>query len=81
VFYADFRGSHRERRGQRALSPALTPAGETIISLAVAFLVSAALLWLFGRLGAGTGIAAAVNQIVSLGVVASIGAAAARLLV
>jgi putative integral membrane protein (TIGR02587 family) len=80
VFYADFRGSHRRRREKGSVSPTLTPAGETMISLAAAFAVSALLLWLFGRLGSGTGFATAVDQIISLGFVAAIGAAAARLL-
>ena len=80
VFYADFRGSHRNRRDAGPVSPALTPAGETVISLAVAFAIATVLLWLFGRLGQGIGITAAANQIASLGFVAAIGAAAARLL-
>ena len=81
VFYADFRGSHRQRKTDGPVSPALTPVGETLISLTIAFLVAATLLWLFGRIESGTGVTAAVNQIVSLGLVASIGAAAARLLI
>lgn len=80
VFYADFRGSHRSRAGEADLSPARTPAGETVISLAAALAVSALLLWFFNRIGPGVGTAATLHQIVSLGFVASIGAATARLL-
>jgi putative integral membrane protein (TIGR02587 family) len=80
VFYADFRGSHRRRREGGDVSPALTPAGETLVSLAAALVVSALLLWLFGRPGSDVGPGAAVAQVVTLGFVAAVGASAARLL-
>jgi uncharacterized membrane protein len=80
VFYADFRGSHRRRRGSDSVSPVLTPLGETVVSLAAALLVSALLLWFFNRIGPGVGTAATLHQIVSLGLVAVIGSSAARLL-
>ena len=80
VFYADFRGSHRKRKKGGELSPLLTPIGETILCLVAALLVSAALLWFFGRIGPGVGAGATLHQIVSLGFVSAIGASAARLL-
>ena len=80
VFYADFRGSHRGRREAGPVSPVLTPLGETVVSLVAALLVSALLLWFFGRIGPGVGSAATIHQIVSLGFVAVIGSSAARLL-
>jgi putative integral membrane protein (TIGR02587 family) len=80
VFYADFRGSHRARAAKGDVSPAQTPVGETVISLAAAFAVSAMLLWFFNRIGPGVGAAATLHQVVSLGFVAAIGSSAARLL-
>jgi putative integral membrane protein (TIGR02587 family) len=80
VFFADFRGSHRGRREKGPLSPVRTPLGETAVCLVSALAVSALLLWLFDRIGAGVGISAAVHQVVALGFVAAIGSSAARLL-
>jgi putative integral membrane protein (TIGR02587 family) len=80
VFFADFRGSHRGRRYEGALSPVRTPLGETAVCLVSALAVSALLLWLFDRIGAGIGFSAAVRQVVALGFVAAIGSSAARLL-
>ena len=80
VFYADFRGSQARQARDEARSPLATPLGETVVSLAVAFAVAAMLLWVFGRIGTDIGVGAAIAQIASLGVVAAVGAAAARLL-
>jgi putative integral membrane protein (TIGR02587 family) len=80
VFYADFRGSHRRRRESGPVSPVLTPLGETVVSIAAALVVSALLLWFFGRIGPGVGGVATVQQVVALGLVAVVGSSAARLL-
>jgi putative integral membrane protein (TIGR02587 family) len=80
VFYADFRGSHRARAVKAGDSPAQSAVGETLVSLAAALAVASMLLWFFNRIGPGVGATATLHQIVSLGFVAAIGAAAARLL-
>jgi putative integral membrane protein (TIGR02587 family) len=75
VFVADFGG--RRRTGVGILGH---PWSETLAAYAVSLLVSAVLLWSFGRLDA-TGPGPILGMIVMLAVVASVGAAVARLIV
>jgi uncharacterized membrane protein len=76
VFYAEFGG-----REKRVASDGATqgPLNETLLAYVVAFIVSAALLALFGRVDAVDG--AAMAQVVTLAFPASIGAALGRLLI
>lgn len=76
VFYAEFGG-----RDQRVASDGATqgPITETLLAYAVAFVVSAAMLALFGRVDALNGAAAA--RVIVLAFPASIGAALGRLLI
>lgn len=76
VFYADFRGGRSVAGGD---SPLDHPLPETIVAYAVSLLVSALLVWAFGRTE-GTTAFVIVAQIVLLGVVAAFGGAAGRLL-
>lgn len=76
VFYADFRGGRRRTRRDTLLDYPLT---ETVVAYGVSLLVSALLVWSFGRT-AGTPPYTVVAQIVVLGVVAAFGGAAGRLL-
>lgn len=77
VFYADFRGGRSMDVGD---SPLDHPITETVAAYVVSLLVSLLLLWAFGRTD-GASWTAIVGQIVMLGIVASFGAAAGRLLV
>ncbi len=61
-------------------SPMDHPITETVAAYVVSLLVSLLLLWAFGRTD-GASWTAIVGQIVMLGIVASFGAAAGRLLV
>ena len=76
VFFAEFGG-----REQRIASDGATqgPITETLLAYAVAFLVSAAMLALFGRIDALNSAAAA--RVITLAFPASIGAALGRLLI
>jgi putative integral membrane protein (TIGR02587 family) len=76
VFYAEFGG-----REQRVASDGATqgPITETLLAYAVAFVVSAAMLAMFGRMDAVNGTTMA--QVVTLAFPASIGAALGRLLI
>ena len=76
VLYAEFGG-----REQRIASDGATqgPITETLLAYAVAFIVSGAMLAMFGRVDAVNGVAAA--RIVTLAFPASIGAALGRLLI
>jgi putative integral membrane protein (TIGR02587 family) len=76
VFYAEFGG-----REQRVASDGATqgPLTETLLAYAVAFVVSAAMLAMFGRVDAVDG--AATARVVTLAFPASIGAALGRLLI
>ncbi len=75
IFFADFGG--RRRTGTGILGH---PWSETVTAYAVSLLVSAVLLWSFGRFdGAGPG--PIMGMLVMLTVVASVGAAVARLIV
>jgi putative integral membrane protein (TIGR02587 family) len=76
VFYAEFGG-----REHRIASDGATqgPITETLLAYAVAFVVSAAMLAMFGRVDAANG--AATARVVTLAFPASIGAALGRLLI
>jgi putative integral membrane protein (TIGR02587 family) len=76
VFYAEFGG-----REQRVASDGASqgPITETLLAYAVAFVVSAAMLAMFGRVDAVNG--AATARVVTLAFPASIGAALGRLLI
>ena len=75
VFLADFGG--RSRTGEGILGH---PWSETLTAYAVSLFVSLTLLWSFGRLD-GAGLGPTLGMVVMLAVVASVGAAVARLLV
>ena len=77
VFYADFRGGAARDRGEDPLDD---PFSETLAAYAISLLVSLLLLWSFGRTE-GVSASAIVGQVIMLGVLASFGAAAGRLLV
>jgi len=77
VFYADFRGGASLDRGEDPLDH---PMSETVAAYAISLLVSLLLLWSFGRTD-GVSASAIVGQVIMLGVLASFGAAAGRLLV
>lgn len=75
LYFSDFRGS-----GRRPARPGGAEVLRGIVDTYAVSLVCAGLvLWLFGRLD-GIGFPAAVGQIVALGVVATVGAAAGRML-
>lgn len=76
VFYADF-GGRRVARGDGLLDG---PLAETVTSYAVSLGVALLLLWAFGRTD-GASVQAIVGMTVMLAVVASVGAAIARLLI
>lgn len=76
VFYADFRGGRKQAGGD---SPLDHPVTETVVAYALSLMVSALLVWSFGRTE-GTTVYSVVAQIVLLGVVAAFGGAAGRLL-
>lgn len=77
VFYADFRGGRSLDRGAGPLDH---PISETVAAYAISLLVSLLLLWAFGRTD-GVSASAIAGQAIMLGVLASFGAAAGRLLV
>lgn len=77
VFYADFRGGRPLEIGDSPLDRPLT---ETLAAYAVSLVISLLLLWAFGRTD-GVAVPAIIGQMIMLGVVASFGAAAGRLLV
>jgi putative integral membrane protein (TIGR02587 family) len=73
LYFSDFRGS------PRGTSTGLDMARGIVVTYAVGLVSSALILWLFGRFD-GVGVAAVVGQTVALGVAASLGASAGRLL-
>ncbi len=75
LFYSDFRGSRRVVRADGFGS--VLRGG--VITYAVGLVTSAVILWLFGRFD-GVGVSAVLGQSVALGVAATIGASAGRLL-
>lgn len=76
VYALDFRGGHQITPGTPVWSVFLR---YTVAGYAVALLVSAYVLWTFGRLD-DTGIAERITTVVVLGFPAAVGAAAARLI-
>lgn len=76
VFYADFGG----RRRVKGDGPLEHPGSETIAAYAVSLGVALLLLWAFGRTD-GSSVQSVVGMTVMLAVMASVGAAIARLLV
>jgi putative integral membrane protein (TIGR02587 family) len=76
VFYAEFGGRERRVASDGATQGPLT---ETLLAYVMAFVVSAAMLSLFGRIDAVDG--TAMGQVVTLAFPASIGAALGRLLI
>lgn len=76
VFYANFRGGRKAVAGD---SPLDHPMTETVVAYALSLFVSALLVWSFGQ-PANTTVYAVLARIVLLGVVASFGGAAGRLL-
>jgi putative integral membrane protein (TIGR02587 family) len=76
VFYADF-GGRRRAPGESLLEH---PWSETITAYAISLFVSLLLLWSFGRTD-GSSVQAIAGMTVMLAVVASVGAAVARLIV
>ncbi len=77
VFYAEFGG--RGHGSPTPDGPLTSPVGETLAAYTVSLFVSFGLLWAFGRTE-GASAEAVAGQVVVLGVVASFGAAAGRLL-
>jgi putative integral membrane protein (TIGR02587 family) len=75
LHYSDFRGA---QRWVRAGSISVVLRG-TVVTYAVALTVSAAILWVFGRMD-GVGIIPIIGQTVVLGLPATLGASAGRLL-
>jgi putative integral membrane protein (TIGR02587 family) len=75
LYYIEFVGSGQFVRRDGVLSVVIG----TVVSYAVALTVSAAVLWFFGRFDAG--LLTAVAETVVLGVAATLGASAGRLLV
>lgn len=76
VYGLSFRGTHRRQEG---ITPASLFFRYTVVGYAVALGVSAYVLWTFGRMD-GESLRAMVLMIVVLGFPASLGAAAARLI-
>lgn len=74
LYYIEFTGSERFVRGDGLISVVVG----TVISYTVALLVSAAVLWFFGRLDEG--LLTCVAQTIVLGFAATLGASAGRLL-
>lgn len=77
VFFAEFRGPHRPPAGKGVLG---SPLAETFVASAVSLTVAFGLLWAFGRID-GAGLVAIAGPTVTLGVVASFGAAVGRVLI
>ena len=75
LYYIEFTGSGQFVRARGAISVAVG----TVVTYAVALVVSAAVLWFFGRFD-DVGLITCVAQTVVLGVAATLGASAGRLL-
>ena len=76
VYGVDFRGGHRVRPGRKPLGELF---GLTLPGYAITLLVSAYVLWTFGRLD-GLGFGAMLHVVLVLALPAAVGAAAARLI-
>ncbi len=77
VYALDFRGSVPIPEGR---SPLGVFFHSSVVTLALSLLVALFLLWVFGRIGADTGLLPTVHMTVALGLVTSLGASAAKLL-
>lgn len=77
VYALDFRGSDPIPEGRTPLGVFLR---SSVVTLALSLLVALFLLWVFGRVGADTGLLPTVHMTVALGLVTSLGASAAKLL-
>ena len=75
LYYSEFAGAEKHVRFDRHHDVLIG----TVVTYAVALSVSAAILWFFGRFD-GCSLAVAAGQIVVLGVAATLGSAAGRLL-
>ena len=75
LYFSDFRGARRWARAEGGLGMVRG----TVVTYAVGLAASAGILWLFGRFD-GVAPAAMAGQTVALGVAATIGASAGRLL-
>ena len=75
LYFSDFRGARRWARAEDRLAMVRG----TVVTYAVGLVASAAILWVFGRFD-GVGPAAIAGQTVVLGVAATLGASAGRLL-
>lgn len=78
VFSVGFAGSY-ELPGGRSWWSSLLRTG--VVSYTTALLVTACLLWLFGRIDLTTGLTPALHMIVTLGFINSLGSAAAKLII
>ena len=78
VFSVGFAGSY-DLPGGRTWSGSLVRTG--VVSYCLALLVTAFMLWLFGRIDLQTGITPALQIIVTLGFINALGSAAAKLLI
>lgn len=76
VYFSDFKGTGKHPRGSLAFAITL----DTCLSYLTALAASAFLLWFFGRFE-GVGFEIAFAQCIVLGVLASLGASAGRLLI
>lgn len=77
LFYSDFTGSERFTTTNHGIKTVIFG---TIITYAIALVASAAMLWFFGRFD-GTAIITCLSQTVVLGLAATLGASAGRLLI
>jgi putative integral membrane protein (TIGR02587 family) len=78
VFFADFKGVKRRLHFDRILE---SPKGETAFSYALALIVSLSMLFLTGRVSLLDSVMTIGFQVVILGIPASLGSAAGRLLI
>ncbi len=76
VFEAGFRGQERRLKSGGLFQ---RPETETVLAYLIALITCAGLLWLYGRIDAGTTWHVAYAQIIVLGLPAAVGAAAGRL--
>jgi putative integral membrane protein (TIGR02587 family) len=77
VYAVEFKERERSSEGPRWWQRLLK---EAVSAYALSLLVSAYLLWTFGRIGGDTGFAVSVHIVISLGFATSLGAAAGELL-
>ncbi|MFC5848632.1 TIGR02587 family membrane protein [Deinococcus petrolearius] len=77
VYALDFRGSDPIPEGRSPLGVFFR---SSVVTLTVSLLVALFLLWIFGRVDADTGLVPTLHMTVALGLVTSLGASAAKLL-